>query len=148
MEALVALLVLSVGLLGVAGLMLTAQRSSGQAYWQTVAYREADNLIERANANGVGAMAGNYVGNSKSPPGTTACSVTSPCTAAQTAGNDMTQWFQDIASSLPDGQATVATRLVNGTAWVTVTLQWITTPPGAIASGSTQSISLTEGFQP
>lgn len=156
LEAMIAMLVLSIGLIGVAGIMLAAQKTSGQAYWQTVANREAGNMLERIRANRAGAMQGDYQGSSAAPPAAVSCTVQAPCSPAATAANDMASWFADLGTVLPPPPpsgapaAVIRTQIVNGTAWVSITETWSlpTSAGNPTASATTQSLTITAGIQP
>jgi type IV pilus modification protein PilV len=61
-EVLIALAILSFGLLGVAALQVAGVRANGGAYYRSQAMALANDLTERIYANRVGAQAGNYGG--------------------------------------------------------------------------------------
>ena len=110
-EALVALLVLSIGLLGIAGLQLTGMRNNQAAYLRSQAVVLADDILERMRANR-GALAAYAVALGDDPP-------TTPTTMAQT---DLQAWLLTLAAVLPNGDGSIA---VDGaTNRVTVTTQW------------------------
>ncbi len=60
LEVLVALLILSVGLLGLAGLQVLGLRHTGNAYFRTQATLLANEMVERIHANPLGAVRGEY----------------------------------------------------------------------------------------
>lgn len=102
-EALVALLVLSVGLLGIAALYVETLRASRMSLYRTQAVNFATDLADRMRANRLPATAYN-------------CG--SPCVPAS-GGNavataDLTDWMGRIGASLPGGTANVT--FVAGTA--------------------------------
>lgn len=109
-EALVSILLLSLGLLGIAGLQLNAlayQKSS----WAThrIAELTAD-ISERIRANPTAAVNGNYVYTSsystaKSEVITSnACRTSgSSCTTAQIANDDVAAWVAKSQAALPGG---------------------------------------------
>ena len=114
-EALVSLVVLSIGLLGVAGLQLASLRSNQGAALRSQATFLAYDIIDRMRANRGAALAGAYdIALGASP------------VAGTVAGNDLTQWKQEIGSTLPAGAITPdgAIQLDPATQVVTVTLQW------------------------
>ena len=90
LELLVALLVTSVGVLGVAGLTaLNAQhRRSAAAHAEAV--RLAEDIIERIRANPAGLQAGGYVTNGEAVSATD-CHA-SQCAAPAMAAYDLAQW--------------------------------------------------------
>ena len=110
-EALVALLVLSIGLLGIAGLQLTGMRNNQAAYLRSQAVVLADDILERMRANR-GALGAYAVALADDPP-------TTPTTMAQI---DLQAWLQTLNAVLPNGDGSIA---VDGaTNRVTVTTQW------------------------
>jgi len=110
-EALVALLVLSIGLLGIAGLQLTGMRNNQAAYLRSQAVVLADDILERMRANR-GTLGAYAVALGDDPPDT-------PTTMAQT---DLQAWLLTLGAVLPDGDGSIA---VDGaTDRVTVTTQW------------------------
>ena len=121
-EVLVALLVLSIGLLGVAALQVISLRSNHGSFVRGQAVLLASDMADRMRANRLGVVdaAGNDVGNYDSanasgnfqaaaPLHTTfACTrlgVTAPndCTVAQMAAHDAFEWNQILAARLPAG---------------------------------------------
>lgn len=113
-EVLVTMTILSVGLLGVAGLQGMTKRSTHQAYQRTLATQLVDGIIERVRANpsaaasyhtGTSAPLGNASrGNTRPSPD---CSSGNACTDAQLATHDLWSWEQAI-----DGAA--VTKVING----------------------------------
>jgi len=96
-EVMVAVVVLSLGLLGVAALQLTAKKSSHQAWQRSQAVLFADNLLERIRMNPSAAAAyhtglGNAAlgGSTRTTPGQDCATQT--CTPAQMATWDLWNW--------------------------------------------------------
>ncbi len=104
-EVLVALLILSVGLIGIAGLQLTGVKNTRDAYYRTQAVMLAYDITDRMRANITGVTAGNYDAITGSTTG--ACLGTGGCTAAQMAADDVARWRADVAERLPGGDAIV-----------------------------------------
>lgn len=116
LEVLVAMLVLSIGLLGLAGLMASSMRNNQSAYHSTQATWFAYDILDRMRANRAGALAGNYSAALSSP----ACSMAAP--AGSIAAQDIGGWKNMIACALPEGDGSI---VVNGAnRRVTVTVQW------------------------
>ena len=95
-EAMVALLVLSVGMLGIAGLYVTTLRASGSALYRTQAVNFAADMADRIRAN---PTAGNAYA---AAPGDNNCAEGSACSPAQLAADDVFRWQQQVAAFLPD----------------------------------------------
>lgn len=106
-EALIALLVLTIGLLGAAGMLLTSVRNSHNSYLRSQASFIADGLVERMRANPLAIWGGHYNGvlNGTTPAAPTCGS--SGCTPAQVAGYDRAAIARMIAQHLPLGSGNV-----------------------------------------
>jgi type IV pilus assembly protein PilV len=112
LEVLVAILVLAIGLLGLAGLIASSMRNNQGAYHRTQATWLAYDIADRMRANRQAALAGNY---------NFALSGTAPAAGAVNM-TDLSQWVTAIAAALPQGQGSVA---VDGaTRRVTIVVQW------------------------
>jgi type IV pilus assembly protein PilV len=96
-EALIALVVLSVGLLGAAVMLLESLRTQGDALRESAATRLAHDMSERIRAN---AHAREVYGD---PPGSTAASCESGCDGAQLAAADLAHFRQAALALLPPG---------------------------------------------
>jgi type IV pilus assembly protein PilV len=107
-EVLMAVLIFSVGLIGLAGLMVMATRSNHAAYLRTQVTFLAGNMVDRMRANPTGLWNGAY--NDINYPTSTgqACSKTSPCTPAQVAVRDKYEWSQLLKTLLPDATAKIS----------------------------------------
>lgn len=105
-EALVALLVLSIGALGYAGLQMQGLSRNASAMWRSKATQLAYEMADRMRANQGGVTAGNY--NSLTAAVTApSCGSTTACTPSQMATLDYAQWRTDVASALPSGVGVV-----------------------------------------
>lgn len=104
-EILISLLILAVGLLGMAGLQTVSLRNTQSAYQRTQATILSNDVVERIRANLQGAEAGNYNGNAGTV--NAACNTVAGCTPAQLAGNDIAEWNLALADNLPAGAGTV-----------------------------------------
>jgi type IV pilus assembly protein PilV len=115
LEVLIAVVVLSIGLLGLAGLQTTGLRNNQDAYARTQAATLANDMADRIRANMAGFNAGNY---DNTAAYTTSCG-TSGCSPLQMAQHDTSLW-NDALATLPSGQGVVA----NNAGLVTVTVMW------------------------
>lgn len=129
-EVLITLVVLSIGLLGIAGLQVTGMQSNRSAYYRSQATIIAYDMIDRMRTNVDGVAANLYDDlDSSSPPSTapTCIDTSSGCSATSLAENDLQEWVDDHLSLLPAGTGTV-TRSGN---IFTVTVNWVeNTDPG------------------
>lgn len=115
-EILVALLVLSIGLLGLAGLQTTSLKFNTSAYYRTQATALAYDLADRMRANRQAALANAYnVGFQDPPPSCGA--VAGGATVAQ---QDLAAWRNALACRIPQSTGSV-TR--NGDEFV-FTVRW------------------------
>ena len=137
-EIMVALLVLSIGLLGLAMLQATGLKFNTDSYLRTQATILAYDLIDRMRANKVAADAGNYCISSPTtttaPPATAVtCADSAPgCTSvAQLAAYDLTRWYEMQASFLAPAaspssfaRTTVTTASGQTIFQYTITMRW------------------------
>lgn len=124
LEVLIALLILSIGLLGLASLQTNGLRSNQMASMRTTATQLAYNITDRMHANPVGVDAQDYViaVSDVDPVIATDCESTT-CTSLQMATYDLSQWRSAI-NTLPGGSSSI-TRTVTGTVVThTITVFW------------------------
>ncbi len=107
LEILVAIVVLSLGLLGLAGLQAATLRNNQVAYYRAIVIQQTNDIADRIRANQAGAKAGNYNNLTATIPTDPDC-VTNSCTASQIATADHSQWNNNNARLLPGGTGTVA----------------------------------------
>lgn len=113
-EALVSILIMSIGLLGIAGLQLNAMTFQKNA-WSTHRVAEVTNdLAERIRANPTGATNGNYSYTADYATGKAAtftsnnCRTSgSFCSTAQISADDITDFVLKAQASLPQGAAQI-----------------------------------------
>lgn len=136
-EVLVALAVLSVGLLGIAALQTRGQQFTQEAYFVTQATVLASQIMDRIQTNAnfartdFSAGAGGYVASTAPSSSASAC-VTATCNAAAARDYDLFIWFNALAANLPNGTGTI-TGIVppnNGSVRYTITITW--TPSEAL----------------
>jgi type IV pilus assembly protein PilV len=108
LEVLVALFVLSIGLLGMGKLMMMSARANDSAYMRTQATALAYTILDAMRANRQAAMVQGY-DTALVAPVSQPCSVAAPCNSGQQAQNDLFLWFQSLGAELPGGTGTVAT---------------------------------------
>jgi len=100
LEVLIALVVLSIGLLGLAGLQHLSLQRNQSAYHRTVATLLAYDIADRMRANRVALSS--YV---LSPPASSASAPqdceSAACTPAQLAAFDLSRWLSEMGARLP-----------------------------------------------
>lgn len=106
LEVMVAIVVLSLGLLGLAGLQAASLRNNQTAYYRGIATQQAYDIADRLRANLAGVRAGNYNNLMAVIPTDPACFLAG-CTIANMAVTDHFQWNTTNAALLPNGVGTV-----------------------------------------
>lgn len=104
LEVLVALMVLSIGLMGLAGLQGTSLRMNNSAYMRSQATALAYDMADRVRANVDAGTAYNQPsapGSSGSPMAS--CEEAAGCEASDMAANDIFRWREQISQLLPQG---------------------------------------------
>lgn len=118
LEILVAMLVLSIGLLGLAGLMTTSMRDNLSASHRTQATWMAYDMIDRMRANRAAAFSGSY--NTAMAAATT-CSAGAPAATLAAHLQDIAAWRNQLACVLPLGTGSIT---VDGGRVATVVIRW------------------------
>lgn len=130
LEVLVALLVMSIGLLGIGKMMMLAARANDSAYMRSQATALGYTILDAMRANRQAAIVQGY-DTAVVAPALQACTVAAPCTSGQQAQNDTALWNNSLAAELPGGTGTVVTAnapdTLTGAANVTatITVTWI-----------------------
>ena len=121
-ESLVALLVLSIGLLGVAAMQLASLQANNGAFQRTQATFLAQDITDRMRANRAAALAGDYDFNFGDA---------APVAPASVAEDDIFAWKARLSATLPAGasgdaddqpDAEIVTDVATNT--VTVSIRW------------------------
>lgn len=118
LEALVAIVVLAIGVLGVANLLIKSFRFSQQASYDTLALQLASDMADRMRANSAQMLASNSsyffdtsIGAPAVPTGanffTTPCTSGSPVCAANMVTFDLAEWTRRVQTALPGGRAVI-----------------------------------------
>lgn len=124
LEVLVALIVLSIGLLGLSGLQTTGLRGNHSALLRSEATILANDILDRMRANRQEALDGNYNIVFANSAASASCSAS--CTTAQVTSTDLFQW-RSYVERLPGGQGQV--NVSDGVA--TISIQWVDDRSGA-----------------
>ena len=134
-EVLVALLVLSIGLLGMAALQAVSLKSNHGAYQRTQATFLAYDMMDRMRANRTSALAGDY----------NIAMATNSLSGSTLAVTDVNDWLTNYVSALlPSGDGSI--NCVTATSVCTIVVQWDTSRQGGTAVNSantTQQFSFT-----
>lgn len=131
-EVLVAVLIVSVGLLGIAATLLTATRSASSSYLRQNAVQYAYDIVDRMRANATAVTAGGPYTATLTAPSTTAPSPncgTSTCSNGAMAAWDLWEWQSLLQQNLPNGLGSVTVASgVDNTVTITVQVQWSDDP--------------------
>ncbi len=107
-EVLVAVLVLAIGLLGIAGLQAAGLQMNNSAYLRSQAAVLTQDLADRVRANTEGYQTGAYdIGDPSSVSQTSSCFTTAGCSSTQLAQSDVARWRAAVQSLLPGGEGTI-----------------------------------------
>ena len=109
-ETLVALLVLSIGLLGVAGLQMTSLQNNRGAHLRSQAQVLAYDVADRMRANRTVALSGGYV-----------IAFGASAAGATVEARDLQDWKQSLAITLPGGDGQIDIADLN---LVRITVRW------------------------
>lgn len=130
LEVMVALLVLALGLLGLAALQNMGLRLNHQSYERTQATILIYDMIDRMRANPTGVVLGNYaLSMTSAPPAAALNCETSSCTSsAAMAAYDMNRWITAVAgttterAALAGGEGSILR--VGATSLFDISVQW------------------------
>ncbi len=104
LEILVAIVVLSLGLLGLAGLQAVSLNNNQIAYYRAIATQQAYDMGDRMRANLTGVTAGDYDNSAATAD---ANGLPSGCPTTTMALTDVCQWLTTNAALLPGGTGTL-----------------------------------------
>ena len=111
-EVMIALLLLSFGLLGMIGLKLIGLSAVAKSNYRSLAAVHASEMLDRMRANATRASTGEYNISLSAP---------TPSTASTIAQLDVQEWRRGLAISLPSGTGSVA---IGSTGDTSITVQW------------------------
>ncbi|MDR3388345.1 MAG: type IV pilus modification protein PilV [Rudaea sp.] len=137
LEVLIALLVFSLGLIGLAGLLTVSVRTNHSAYLRTQAIFLAQGMADRMSANPLGVWGGKYTLNAIVAPGSSATAAantagastqctTGACAYAAVATRDLQVWQNQLNNFLPNAGAAI---VCQAPAAAPSALQLLTLPP-------------------
>lgn len=148
-EVLTTILVVSFGLIGLAGMGVVGLKNNHMSYYRSIATQQAYDMSDRMRAN-LGDTSGGVKGssyNSISGAGTDPGCITSAtgCNFSQLAQYDQYSWNAANAALLPGGTGTVSGSMAT---YFTITVSWTevctSSDPGCNASGGiTRSFATT-----
>ena len=136
-EVMVSLVILAIGLLGLAALHGLGAKFGNRAYYRSQAISQAYDLVDRMRANIAGAAASDYVQSPMPSSYSSDCGAAS-CTASDLATYDLVEWNTANGALLPGGSGTVS---MLGSDF-TVVVNWLEDTNGD-GVAETQSVTLT-----
>jgi len=107
LEVLVAVVVISLGLLGLAGVQVVSLNNNQTAYYRALATQQAYDMADRMRANLAGVTAGNYDSLTATNPADPGCFPAGCVTVTEISDTDYFQWLANTAAMLPGGAGTV-----------------------------------------
>ena len=141
-EALVALVVLSVGMLGIAGLYVSSLRAERTAQLRTYAIALVNDMIDRIRANAQARSAYNLATATPAVMNCIAAATPTPCKTEDLAAEDLKVWTDAAKAFLPGGKGTVVYTAAASTGLpdtYAITVQW--TEPGDGPNGAPLTLS-------
>lgn len=127
-EVLVAVIVLSIGMLGMVSLQTRAIQFEQSSLYQSQANIMAYDIIDkmRANSSNSAILAQYLHGLTDTIPSTyTSCAGTSAtCTLAELASYDLYSWLNELALTLPSGKGAIAVDNASATPVYSITIQY------------------------
>ena len=142
-EILITLIILSIGLLGMASLQMNSLRSNQGAYLRSQASMLSYDMADRMRLNSIRAIAGDYDGfdTDGTVPADPGCiDAVAGCSAAQQAATDMFEWASRVNGTgagialLPDAEGTITRGAGN---LFTITVDWTETGDTTNADANT-----------
>ena len=107
LEVMIAVVVFSIGLLGIAGLQVAGMRFTHDAQLRAIATAQAENMADRMRTNAVGMTAGNYDVTGAMPATYAKDCDAAQCTPAELATFDLVSWNTAVAGKAAEGNAAV-----------------------------------------
>ncbi len=130
-EVLVALVILAIGMLGIARMLMIAHKTNSSSYMKQQSIQSAYDIIDRIRANRDAAISGGYTvsnlvsGGTPSAPNTPSANCdNTTCNSTQLASYDTWHWLTTNVTQLPNGCGAISTAASGNNTLVTVTVQW------------------------
>jgi type IV pilus assembly protein PilV len=148
-EVLVSIVVLSVGLLGIAKLVMFSAHANDSAYLRSRATELAYAILDDMRSNQTGAIAHEYdvaLGTAPVNPGFT-CVAATACTTQQQAQYDVYNWQLRLNANsgisppgaLPAGRGSVTTSYVSQVTMAVITVQWDDSAAQTVFAGTSNT---------
>jgi type IV pilus assembly protein PilV len=147
-EVAVALIVLAVGLLGIAGMQSSGMQNTLKSHHRAVAMMQAQDIADRIRANIAGMRGKEYVKAIPNPAPSPDCMTSSnTCTPVQLAATDLYNWDTANKAALPSAQSQITCTDIDATTTTiyeagtscTITIRWDGDRSGATGTGCSGS---------
>lgn len=144
LEILITLVIISIALLGTAGLQVYAMRVNQGGQFRTQAVFLASDMAERMEANKAAAVAGNYVLalTSTSSVAATNCAAAA-CDSTNLASWDISQWGQAIGNLLPQATWQITQTTAGNPSTYSIVINWTDRSSNTASHGETFSYTAT-----
>jgi type IV pilus assembly protein PilV len=132
-EVLVSVILMAIGMIGLAGMLMMSQKTSSSSYLKQQAVDSAYDMVDRVRANSAAAISGAYAidnlptsGAPVIPDSPATNCVSTVCTATQLASYDTWSWASKELTKLPNGSGSIVVSNVAGSTntLLTITVQW------------------------
>lgn len=101
LEVLIAIVVLSFGLLGMLGMIMSGLKMTSSSHYRTIAAQQLTAMADMINSNPY--LIGTYANATPMTPSVTAACFTATCSTAQLPPTDYGLWQANLAALLPNG---------------------------------------------
>ncbi len=154
LEVLISVIILALGMLGIAAMLLVSNQANNSSYMKQQAIQTIYNIFDKIRSNSQAAINGNYNISNIGSNGPTAASTpgilcdVAACTPTQLAAYDTWIWLTQEVSQLPSGcgSITTAPSAVAGNTIVTVTVQWNDSPAQNLVGAISQASAVNANF--
>ena len=153
LEVLIAIVIMSFGLLALGGLTASSVQYGKMAQFQTVGVQLAADLADRMRSNSDGFMTNSYnktavYSSSTAAITVPACATATQCTAAEMAAIDLAEWRNSLRLNLPGGDAYVLRDVATPLA-VDIWVMWVDPglATGLATAGACPAAAITAGTE-
>lgn len=155
LEVLISVVILAVGVLGIASMLLLSNKANNSSYAKQQAVQTVYNILDKIRANPQAAINGNYNATNTGTNGLPTTVATpavlcnaATCTPTQLATYDTWQWLTRDVSRLPNGSGSITTALnaTTGNTVVTITVQWDDSPASSVIGAGSQTVTANPNF--
>jgi type IV pilus assembly protein PilV len=143
-EVLVAMVIMSIGVLGLGVMQLTSLQNTQSGQMKSQASILAYDIIDSMRTNAPSVTGGNYTLalDAETPEAANCYGVEADCTPQQMATSDVNHWRTTLGASLPSGNGGIGITDLGDTSLVTITISWV--DPYTAADGNEQFVVTSE----